>query len=367
MRKKTIMILTCFCYSVIFHGCDFGNNPQTENFTMSNKVIVASTVSIDYHSGNVGLYSIENNMTKKNILSMHHDNGVRIFDTNIYLVERYEKDNVLMIKGHDIASGTVYNQLHIDNNVNIHDIAFVNPAKAYITCYGGQNLICYNPSTGELTGKTISLGHLSAPGATTPNMDRALFFQGKLYVGLQRYYTDFLSEDSGSVAVVNAETDVLEKSVTLSKKQPQGMCIYDHRLYIACTGTYESIGDGGIVAIDLMTGNFSGVIVEESALKGNVSDVIVISATKGYAIAATEKFINFLISFNPVTGDVISKIDAGGVPSDFLLDDGKLYIASRDEKEPGIIVLDTQTDTKISGPHDVGLPPNRIALLKFGE
>lgn len=76
---------------------------------------------------------------------------------------------------------------------------------------------------------------------------------------------------------------------------------------------------------------------------------------------------NFLISFNPTTGNVISRIDAGGVPSDFLLDDGKLYIASRNEKEPGIIVLDTQTDTKISGPHDVGLPPNRIALLNLGE
>ena len=334
---------------------------------MSNKVIVAATASIDYHTGNVGLYSIENNTTRKNVLSIFSDNGIKIFGTTVYLIERYGKDNVIMIKGSDISSGTVYNHKNIPNSGNIHDIVFVSPHKAYITAYGGQNLVCYNPSIGEPTGKAISLGHLSAPGASVPNMDRAILFQGKAYIGLHRFKGSFTEIDTGYVAVVNPETDSAEKSIALIKKQPQGMYIYEGKLFVACTGLYDSIGDGGIVVVDLNAGNLSEVVVEESALRGNVSDVLILNATKGYAIAADENNTNFLISFNPTTGNVISRIDDGGVPSDFLIDDGKLYIASRSKNEHGIIVLDTHTDTRISGPHDVGLPPNRIALLKFGE
>lgn len=367
MIKTSLTFVTCLLPLVFFHGCDFGNNPETDNFKRSSKVIVAATVSIDYQTGNVGLYSIENNTTSKNLLSIHSDNGVRIFDTTVYLIERFGKDNVIMIKGSNIFSGTVDNHKNIPNSGNIRDIVFVSPQKAYITAYGGQNLVCYNTSTGEPNGKTISLGHLSKPGATVPNMDRAIHFEGKAYIGLHRFNDSFSEIDSGYIVVVNSETDSVEKTITLSKKQPQGMYIHEGKLFVACTGTYESIGDGGIVTVDLVTGNYLKVVVEESVLGGNVSDVLIISESKGYAIVADAMYVNFLISFNPATGDVISKIDAGGVPSDFLLDDGKLYIASRSEKEHGIIVLDTQTDSRISGPHDLGLPPNRIALLKLGE
>lgn len=367
MRIINMTIIACFLPLFFFNGCDFGNNPETSNFVKSNKMIVAVTVSIDYQTGNVGLYSIENNTTRKNLLPIFSDNGIKIFDTTVYLIEKYGKDNVIMITGSDILSGTVYNHKNIPNSGNIHDMVFVGPNKAYITAYGGQNLVCYNPSTGEPTGKAISLGHLSTPGAIVPNMDRAVFFQGKVYIGLHRFNDSFTAIDSGYVAVVNSETDSAEKTITLSKKQPQGMYIYGDKLFVACTGTYESIGDGGIVAIDLNAGIYSGVVIEESVLKGNVYDVLILSASKGYAIAADETNNNFLISFNPATGNIISRIDAGGVPSDFLIDDGKLYIASRNEKEPGIIVLNTKSDTKISGPHDMGLPPNRIALLNLGE
>jgi outer membrane protein assembly factor BamB len=367
MRQLIMIPVACVLLSFFFHGCDFGNNPETDNFAMSGKLIVAVTVSVDYSAGNVGLYSVENNTTRKNVLSIYSDNGIKIFDTTVYLIERRGKDNVIMIKGGDIFSGTVYNQKNIPNSGNIHDIVFINPYKAYITAYDGQNLICYNPSTGEPTDKTISLAHLATPGANTPNMDRAVFFNGKVYIGLQRFNDSFTAIDSGYVAVVNSKTDSVEKTITLSKKQPQGMYIYEGKLFIACTGTYETIGDGGVVAIDLLTGNYSGVVIEESTLKGNVYDVLILNASKGYVIAADENYSNYLISFNPTTGKVISRIDAGGVPMDFLLDEGKLYIASRHEKEHGIIVLDTQTDTRVSGPHNVGLPPNRIALLKLGE
>ncbi len=367
MRTINLTVIVCFLPLFFFNGCDFGSNPETNNFVKSKKMIVAVTVSVDYQTGNVGLYSIENNTTRKNLLSIFSDNGIKIFDTTVYLIERYGKDNIITIRGSDIFSGTVYNHKNIPNSGNIRDMVFVSSNKAYITAYGGQNLVCYNPSTGEPTGKVISLGHLAAPGASVPNMDRAVFFQDKVYIGLHRFNDGFTEIDSGYIAVVNSKTDSVEKAITLSRKQPQGMYIYNGKLFVACTGTYKTIGDGGIVAIDLSTGICSGVVIEENALNGNVYDVLILSASKGYAIATDENYYNFLISFNPTTGSVISRIDAGGVPSDFLLDDGKLYIASRNEKEPGIIVLDTQTDTKISGPHDVGLPPNRIALLNLGE
>lgn len=119
-------------------------------------------------------------------------------------------------------------------------------------------------------------------------MDRAILFQGKAYIGLHRFNGSFAEIDTGYVAVVNPETDSVEKSIALIKKQPQGMYIYEGKLFVACAGLYDLIGDGGIVVIDLSAGNLFGVVVEESALRGNVSDVLILNATKGYAIAADE-------------------------------------------------------------------------------
>lgn len=143
MRIINLTVIACFLPLFFFIGCDFGNNPETSNFVKSNKMIVAVTVSVDYQTGNVGLYSIENNTTRKNLLPIFSDNGIKIFDTNVYLIERYGKDNVIMITGSDIYSGTVYNHKNIPNCGNIHDMVFVGHDKAYITAYGGQNLVCY--------------------------------------------------------------------------------------------------------------------------------------------------------------------------------------------------------------------------------
>lgn len=372
MSKKYVINLIIGATTMsLLCRCDFGDNPVS-NYTQSDKsagkIIVAVTTAIDWSSGNVSFYSVENNTVKQSVMeqSFHSDNNVRIYDTTVYLIERMGKDNVLMVKGHHITTGTVDNQAHVSTGSNIHDIAIVNSQKAYITVYGGQELICYNPGTGEVTGKEISLAQCNPSGATTPKMDEAINYNNKVYIGLQMYSDDFNSIlDTGALAIVNALSDSYEKKVVLKKNNPQGMCTHNGILYCACTGDY-GIMDGGIVLVDLAT---ESVIksVEENILGGDVSDVVVISESKGYAIVSDINYTNTLVTFNPSTGEKIAVITAGGTPSDFLFDDGKLYIASRALSAHGIIVLDTNTDTVISGPHALGLPPNKIAMLNLGE
>lgn len=351
---------------IIFSGCDFGSNPKQDKIKLSNKVIVAATTAKDYSAGNVGVYSIGNDLSQSYIMPISSDNNVKVFDTCIYFLERGDAKTIIKINGHSIVEGIVDKQTVVDAN-NLHDIAFVSQSKAYVTAYGSPDLIGFNPLSGKTNGKKISLKHLAFAGAASPNMDNALCFGKKVYVGLHRYSSDFISGDTGMVVVIDSETDAIEKEILLKKIQPQGMYIYGEKLYIACTGTY-GMSDGAIVAIDLSTDELIGNIIDEAKLGGDVSDVLIVSETKGYAIVADLSFANILVSFNPATGKIISSnIKAAGQPSDFLLDDGKLYIASRSEKNAGIIVLDVENDKKVSGPHNVGLPPNKIALLNFGD
>lgn len=369
--NKHSLVCMLFVISAVFSGCDFGSNPEQKPISLGNKVIVAVTAAIEYTGGgNLGLYSIDNNSVQKNVLSIHSDNNVRIYDTTVYLIERSGKDNVIMINGHNISEAVVDNQMNIKEGFNIHDIAFVNKTKAYITAHGGQDLICYDPQSGNTTGKKISLEQFSHPESKskTPKMDEALSYQGKVYIGLQKFTDDFISIDSGSIAVINSGNDSVEKQIILRKDNPQGMCIFGNKLYVACTGMYNSVSDGGIVSVDLATETLKGTVIDESSLGGNVSDVVIVSETKGYAIVADQSFKNFLVSFSPSSGVLISsRIDAAGEVSDFLCDEGKLYIACRSPSTSGIIVLNTKDDNLLSGPHDVGLPPNKIALLSFKD
>lgn len=370
-KKYVINLIIGVTTMSLLCGCDFGDNPVSNHGQSDKsvgKIIVAVTTAIDWSSGNVSVYSVENDTVKQSVMkqSFHSDNNIRIFDTSVYLIERMGKDNVSMVNGHHITTGTVDNQVHISTGINIHDIVFVNSLKAYITIYGGQDLICYNPGTGEVTGKKISLGLYTPSGATTPKMSEAICYSNKAFIGMQMYSDDFKSFlDTGALAVINTVNDSVEKKVVLKKNNPQGMCTHNGILYCACIGDY-GIMDGGIVSVDLVT---ESVIksVEENVLGGDVSDVLIISESKGYAIVSDINYTNTLVTFNPATGEKITVITAGGTPSDFLFDDGKLYIASRAFSAHGIIVLDTNTDTVISGPHALGLPPNKIAMLNLGE
>ena len=140
---------------------------------------------------------------------------------------------------------------------------------------------------------------------------------------------------------------------------------YSGMLYVSCVGRW-GVQDCGVEKIDPVSFQSNGYMLTETAAGGDINDVEIVAADKGYVIIIDASFHNVLLSFDPSTGTIISTMYA---PGDFVLSDielaptGELFLGDRVATNPGIRLYDIETDSEItSDPIDVGLPPFDITF-----
>ncbi len=354
-------------------GCSPKSNPVLQ--TTSAKSIVAVSLSYAYDAGNMGLYSISDTVAYKNLLSIWTDNDIRTNDGAIYVLERSGKDNLLKINGSIITESTVAYEKNIGAAVNIQDIALVSPTKAYVTQYASSNVAIVDPRTGLRLSRTIDLSAFDTYAGTDsadvlPYMGKELYYNGKVYIACQRLKAPaggyIQAADTSKIVVINATNDSVEKAINLLYKNPQELSIFNGKLYVASVGIW-GMSDAGIEQIDLATEVNAGSVVAESAFSGDIASIIVVSDTKGYAVISDlTTFAPSLYSFNPQAKTVGAKIAGIDAPcSGHMAFDGTyVYVGDRSNTNPGIVVIDPVTDTKIGTTKNVGLPPNSLALLQ---
>jgi hypothetical protein len=368
MKKKQVVLMGL----ALMAGCVKVNDPDLQQ--SASETVVAVSISADYAEGNMGSYCIADSSVHKNLLAIHSDNDIRVFEGSIYVLERYGKDNLIKITGPVIADTTVVYQKNIGASVNIQDIAFVSSTKAYVTQYASSHIVIVDPATGSMTGKTIDLSkfntYAGTPEATSvPNMTKALFHDGKVYVACQRLKAPaggYLSPaDTSLIVVINAVNDSVENAIRLRYKNPQEMCIVGGTLYVASCGAYGA-NDGGIECIDCVTGTNSGSVADENALHGDVQTLIVVSETKGYAVVSTPAYTTELYPFNPQTKAVGAKVTGIDAPcSNHIAYDGtRIYVGDRSTTAPGIVIIDPATDSKVGTTKNIGVPPNSLAFVE---
>ncbi len=325
-------------------------------------------------------------------LVIHTDNSIRSFDGSAFVLERGDFSNVIKLNApenavvsaniaidfteahvgyYDLTTGQtvvmttddVVRQEHIGDATNIHDIAFISAEKAYITQYDAPDIIIFNPSTGKKTGEKISLASYAPVGASAPSMDAAMYYNGKVYIGLQKL-VNFMPSGASCILVLDADADTVIKEIALETTNPQGMHRAGEKLYIACTGSWGT-QDGGIEVIDLTNDTSMGTLCAESTLGGDVSNVLVVSDTKGYCVVAGADFANAVIPFDPSTGAIDSALGAvkNAAQLGLAYDGVHVYIGERGAPS-GLIIIDPANNSLVSGPHWLGLPPNAITIVK---
>jgi hypothetical protein len=329
--------------------------------------IIATTTSADYSEGNLGAYSIADSTVWPNLLSIFNDNSVRTYKGAAYILERSAMSNIIKIDSS--AINHVVKQVHIGNAVNPHDIAFISNTKAYITCYDADQIVIYNPATGALAGKSIDLSDRKSEGGTHPCMDAAAVFEGHAYIGLGKLKSDYSQPSSSSIAVIDGLTDSVEKEIPLIKTNPQGMYLHGSVLYVACTGAYTNadnsiVLDGDLEAVDLSGSQVPETIIDETSLNGNVFDVLVIGDTIGYVLIADANFANSMVAFNPRTKTITGPVADAGTASAMECDGHYVYVADRCLSNPGIVIIDPSNNHKVGEAINVGLPPNKLALMR---
>lgn len=349
---------------------------EPEMVPYAKKTVVATTTAADYSSGNVGTLKLEDNSVQQNLLAVHSDTYIRTYHGATYIVERLGKDNIIKITGRDVAPAKVDYQTNIGHSVNLQDIAFANDNKAYITQMHSNNLVIFNPATGTKTG-TIDLSRFNTfTGAANaepyPYMSSAVVYGGFLYVACQRLVHSgvyLIPGDTSLIVIISTFTDSITGSIALSKKNPYSVSICGGKMYVSSSGAWGNSTDGGVECVDLFSNTNLGVVAMEGDFGGDISTIQMTGPDKGYVAVGKNSpdfstFWTEIMSFNPQTRSVGQKVQNIDNAFGGLTFDGQLlYVGDRSLTKPGIVVIDPVDDSKKSGPFDMGLPPNALAVL----
>jgi len=362
MRSRILCSAVSLALFVLLSGCD--DDPvKTPGCETGPQAVITTT---DYSTGALSSVSLDGSFkVRSNAASIHSDAVVRVFGDLVYVVNRDPADCFSTIR-----------QFSVGNGSDPHDIAVASPTRAYVPRYNETDLWIVDPSTGTHTG-TIDLSAL-ADGDGIPEMDQVLLADGMLFVTIQRADRNQLpwSPDGESyVAVVDVAADTLldtdaatpgVQPITLPAANPFSTLQRDAatgNLYVAGVGEW-GVADAGVAWVSAASLTGAGLSLTGAGAGGDITDVEIVSAMRGYAIVTDAVYSTTLLAFDPASGAVTDTVYA---PGTFSLQDaevspgGDLYLADRSVTAPGIRIYGAATGIeKTTSPIDVGLPPFNI-------
>lgn len=332
----------------------------------------ALVVTTDRETGTLSAVDVETHAVMKNFQTIHSDSVCR-FDpiTGVpFLVHRMGSDAVSVLDAADARSTTA--QYSVGAGTNAQDIAVASVQKAYVPRFGDPSILVVHPTDGtELDIIDISP---FADEDGNPDASQAVHIDGEIWVSLGRIDPSWAPTEYSSVIVVDTETDTVTEEIKLTGKNPVGIMHYSQAmggLVLAEVGSW-GIPDGGIEILSPKTGVPSGFIVTEQELGGDLSNAVIASKNKGYAVigaAAGEGSVTKLVSFNPTTGEKLDDLivsEGWHLESLSLTPNGEeLWVTDRTPDSPGIRIFATVDDTEVTeGPIDVGLPPSMVCFVE---
>ncbi len=313
--------------------------------------------------------------TDIDVTAIHSDAIACWYDGLVYVVNRTPADNVQVL---DPGAGfSTISQFSTGNGTNPQDIAFRSPTKAYIPLYERNEILIMDPTTGAHKGSIDLSAFADADGLC--EVSRVFIKHDILFATIQRLDRNNYWGPVGDsyVAVVDCAVDTLidcdaftpgVQAIQLTGTNPFSAIVLDPssgNLMVSCVGWWGS-QDAGVEMIDPVNLSTAGYMLTESAAGGDINDVAVLNATKGFVIVTNSSFHTDVISFNPTTGLTGSTIYSPGayVLNDIELSpDSELFIADQTATSPGIHIYDALAESMITtSPISTGLPPFNIAF-----
>jgi hypothetical protein len=343
---------------------------------------VAFVLTTDFSTGSYSVVDIATRETFNDIGlgAVNSDIGLaRFFNNRIYVVNRFGADNIQIIDPQQGYTTPPNAQLSMGSGSNPQDIAFIDPAKAYVSRLEAAALQIINPTTLTLTG-TLDLQSLVKPNDPDglPEPAQMLVQGGLLYVALQHLDPFFVPVAPGEIAVIDPATDQIDTVIPLTRSNPFSALQFSaalNRILISTIGGFRAFGnldnDGGIEAIDPVT-HAVELIIDEDTLGGDITHFEIVSATKGFAIVvspAAAGINNTLVSFNPTTGAVTmlaGPFDTA-LPHFAINSRGELYLTVREPAAPGVRIFDTTREPAVEVTADtlrLGLPSFYVLFIE---
>ena len=337
----------------------------------------------DTSSGAISVIDIQTKTAVNNLLSVHKDSQIRAIDNKPYLLERLGGDNLKFLDKKNNYS-LIYEQ-SLGSKVNPQDIVQINSEYAMVTNYASNKLMVVKLSDGSIdTSKEIGI---PAECNVHQNAEAKSLIKYKNFIyatvqNLGNSRSKFAAVNVScllKINVRNVNAMSILKTIKLKMKNPIGQLRQvtfkgTPSLIFATVGCYSNrfttecptALDGGFSLFNLNTDSEeSPPLLLETVINGNVQDIEWISDTKGFFMYYDTSFKMHVKVFNPTTKEITNTLLSNGNYSQLLVHNGKLYVADKNSKKPGIRIFDVNTLAQETiDPIDVGLPPKSMVILE---
>ncbi len=374
---------------------------SVDNFTRSQYAVVSCSAP-DYQSGVHALLEVEKPRTlQDNLLPTISDIKIVAQGNYFYRIDR-GNGNLTKFSADTPATPiwqyTTNDMSEIEGS-NPQSVIFspatlASDAKAYLPRLGSTKMWIVDPAT--TTAQGFKLGEVElgdyADSDGLPEMTKGVIVNGKLYLILQRLDQDngWVPTNTSYLVVIDIDTneevdtqDGVEnfKGIPLPIKNPQEI-VYNAavgKIFIQGVGNNFSFPPeytGGIVSVDPVTYDVAMVVDDGDETEhpyGNISGLVIISATKGYFVSYAGWGDNVLYSFNPTTG-VVDAAPLAAFPLTESVEDntnipvigvdgqGMLWVCSSTYADGGLLTIINSADDSVDQEQVLSLDPQGIAF-----
>ena len=209
----------------------------------------------DYYAGPEGNLRMidKDGKLSKSTLSFYQDSRVAVNGSYVYVMEGLSVDNITKVNPELISEGA---EKAVEWQVSF---AYANPVDmafdgdyAWVALQNADSLVKISTEDGKVV-KSIKTGEFANEGETSPYVADVELYNGALYVLMQRYINSYpMVYPKGLLAVYDASTGELKKTIELATKNPQKMTFFKDELYVATLGEYSDLyNKRGIEKVDL--------------------------------------------------------------------------------------------------------------------
>lgn len=359
---------------------------------------VVQTVAPDYSGSEVVTVDpATQQVTKGYYIKDGSDYTVRSYQQDVYHIGRFNIDTVSKYNADalDTAVWTYTTQDTADSSSrNPYDIISVSDTKAYILRYGSSKVWIVNPQA--TTADDFKTGELNLEAYVpddntndTPRPSSGTIVDGKLFIALQRL-SDSYAPNTAYVAVFDIETDEeLEtnansddtvKGIPLTGLNPLNNSVVskDGVVYVTTRNSYSStdLTLSRVEAITASDYSLRTVLTAEDITDNTAAFIgssVIVSETKGYFVAGEVFYspyreLSTVYTFNPTTGviadEVVAETGTEQISHINLDAANYLWMSISNPENPGLDIVDTETNTKELPRLTTELNPTAIAFIE---
>jgi len=392
MKNYSFILLA----SALLAGC-FGDDDK-KSTPLTEGSYAVQTVAADYTSSSVVTGNIlgERSVSQTILVKDKSDFTVNTYGKYLYHIGRYNTDSIARYDSTNSLNVAQWEYSTNDNGAeksNPYKIVHVSDDKAYVIRYGAKTVWQINPqaeTSDQLVVDTIDLSAYNYPDSDFPRMSEAALYNDKLFVVMQRLDAAYKPQTAYVAVIDTADNTEIDtdpntsglKGIPLSVTNPISAEADNGYLYIAGRGNFGS-DTGGLEKIDMTTFASSNIINNTTFTSLNntetntyfhITDVALASDQHGYVTVNIEKNYDTLSSkvyeFNPTSKTIGQSLNMTSlnevIISDIAIDTNqRLWVGVSNKTNPGIVVIDTDTNTQSGNRIELQMPPKSINFLSI--